>query len=176
MTEQGVLQRLRDLKDGDAAGLQQLTQDCVSACKEPVRTILDVWLQEGRHTTLCAFLCSQLTDLASGELLQRVEGAPVERRVHFMEMVVAQQLLFREYLLVAIEALLENHTPAGEAASGLRTCDGAYMLARRVVPLKPEAAKEFSTESGFLGLPEPKRTEEIKRWKGSDRWREIFPR
>jgi hypothetical protein len=120
--------------------------------------VLDAWAQ-GASSTACAFVCTKLHELAYHEMLQRAEKTPDPAlRVQLLDMVVSQQLLFREYLL----AVLHPDTPQ------------AYVLIRRLVdPLESEAEK-FSSEGEFLALDDHRQRGEMRRWADSETWRSLF--
>ena len=88
-----------------------------------------------------------------------------------MQIVVAQQLAFRELLLTVLEPLLKDRHAAGDT----RVCDEAYVLVRKIVTVDPGEASKFRTEGQFLALDPDGRSSEIKEWMQSKTWAEIFP-
>jgi hypothetical protein len=173
MTEQDVVGRLRMLSDSDGEGLWRLAGDIGTHCRGGARVVLDAWINgPPDRQTPCAFICSNLKELPVQELLARADAVAPERRVHFLEMVAAQQLRAREQILTTLEPLLKDPSPAGGA---YRTCDAAYLLIRRLVRLAAGEAAEFSTEGGFLSLGPEEKDKEIQRFKRSAAWQGIFP-
>jgi hypothetical protein len=173
MTAQDTLQRLHDLSESDADGLRSLAGEIASECRGAARTVLETWVNgPGDHEITCAFVCSELKELAVHEMLLRADSVEPARRVHLMEMVVDQQLAFRELTLTVLGPLLKDRSSAGPE---LRTCDAAYLLVRRIVPLNAAGAAQFSAESGFMALGEDQRDGEIGRWTESEAWKAIFP-
>ena len=173
MTEQDVVRRLRELSDADAEGLWRLAGDIGTHCRGGAGVVLDAWLNGPPDRQMpCAFICSNLKELPVHELLARADAVAAERRVHFLDMAVAQQLAAREQILTTLEPLLKDQSSAGGT---YRTCDAAYLLIRRLVRLGPGEAAEFSTESQFMSLGRYERGKEIQRFKNSAAWKAIFP-
>ena len=178
MTEQDLFLRLHELSESDADGLRKLAEEIGVICREPASTILTEWVggPPGRQIP-CAFVCSHLKELAVAEMLLQTDSVAPALRVHLMEMVATQQLVFRELMLTALEPLLKDLSPAGTTASGdeVRTCDAAYLLARKMVRLRASEAEQFSAEDEFTARKEIQRDDEIDQWLLSETWKEIFP-
>ncbi|MEW5977112.1 MAG: hypothetical protein AB1898_15025 [Acidobacteriota bacterium] len=177
MTEHEIYFRLHDLLPSDAAGLTRLASDVAQECREPSRTVLEVWKDAPDRGIVCAFTCAHLEELAFEEALSNADSVSPVLRAQFMETVVNQQLTFRELLLTVLEPLLKDQdlaewpTPAGST----RTSEAAYFLVRRIVMPGPDEASHFSTEEDFLRLDARGRAAEIKRWLCSQTWKRIFP-
>jgi hypothetical protein len=178
MTEPEIFRRLNELAEADADGLRKLAEEIDLICREPARTVLAEWIGgPPARQTPCAFVCSNLKELAIGEMLGRAQSVTAALRVQLMDMVVTQQLAFREIMLTVLEPLLQDFTriaaagPAGEQ----RACDAAYLLVRKIVPLSAAEAAQFATESQFTALEENQRNREIDEWLISERWKMIFP-
>ena len=172
MTEQEVFLRIHEISESDAEMLRQLAAEISWECRTPSRVVLDSWV--GRPQSLgipCATVCTELKELAVGEMLQRASSVDAGLRVQFMQIVVAQQLAFRELLLTVLEPLLKDRHAAGDT----RVCDAAYVLVRKVVTVDPGEAGKFRAESEFLALDPDGRSKEIKEWMQSKTWAEIFP-
>ena len=122
-------------------------------------------------------MCADLKELAVAEMLRQTDSVAPALRVHLMDMVVTQQLVFRELMLTALEPVLKDLTPAGTTASGdeLRTCDATYLLVRKIVRLSASEAGQFSTQDQFEALGQLERDSEIDQWLLSETWKEIFP-
>src|SRR5437879_1542616 len=122
MTEQEVFLRLHEIPESDSEMLRQLAAELSGECRTPSRVVLDSWLS-GPHSRgiPCATVCTELKELAVAELMQRASSVEPGLRVHFMQIVVAQQLAFRELLLTVLEPLLKDRHAAGET----RVCDAA---------------------------------------------------
>ena len=173
MTEQDVLRRLVELKETDPDGVRLLAAEIDAQCRGPARAVLDTWGNGAPDRDIpCAFVCSELKELAVDEMLRRADAVAPARRVLFMEMVVAQQGAFRELTLTVLEPLLKDKSPAG---AELRTCEAAYLLIRRMVTLRGAEAAEFSSEGSFVALSPDQREREIRRWTNSAAWKAIFP-
>lgn len=178
MTEQEVFRRLNELSHSDADGLRKLADEIALQCREPAVTVLTEWVGgPPSRKTPCAFVCSNLKELALGEMLGRADSTAPALRVQMMEMVATQQFAFRELMLTALEPLLQDLTPAGSTASGteLRTCDAAYLLVRKIVRRSGAGASQAFIESEFTALTEIEKDEEIERWLQSATWKELFP-
>jgi hypothetical protein len=178
MTEADVFRRLNELSEADADGLRRLAEEIDMICREPARTVLTEWLGGPPARQIpCAFACSNLKELAVDEMLGRAESVSPALRVQLMDLVVTQQLSFRELMLTVLEPLLQDVTPAGITASGeeLRTCDAAYLLVRKIVRLSAVDAEQFSNEDQFTALGEEQRDDEIDHWLRSETWTGIFP-
>ena len=178
MTEQDLFLRLHELSESDTDGLRKLAEEIGIVCREPARTILTEWAGGPPDRQIpCAFICAQLKELAVAEMLLQTDPAAPASRVHLMEMVVTQQLAFRELMLTALEPLLKDLSPAGTTASGdeVRTCDAAYLLARKMVRPRASEAEQFSAEDEFTARKEIQRDDEIDQWLLSETWKEIFP-
>jgi hypothetical protein len=178
MTEADIFRRLNELAEADTDGLQKLAAEIDLICREPARTVLAEWIGGApARQTPCAFVCSNLKELAVGEMLGRTESVAPALRVQLMDMVATQQLVFRELLLTALEPLLEDLTPAGttDSAGELRTCDAAYLMVRKIVRLSDSEARQFSAENQFTTLAESERDREIDQWMSSESWKSIFP-
>ena len=104
-------------------------------------------------------------------MLQRASSVDAGLRVQFMQIVVAQQLAFRELLLTVLEPLLKDRHAAGDT----RICDAAYLLVRKMVTVDAGEAGKFRAEGEFLGLDPDERSNEIKEWMQSKTWADIFP-
>ena len=177
MTEQDFHRRLYEAGDSNPDALSALAKDLDAEIREPVRTILAAWRQDpGRRRINCAYICAQLKELAIGEMLKESEAVPAVTRVQLMEMVVSQQLRFRELVLTALEPLLMDHGPASLADedSEFRANDVAYLTARKLVFTKEAEAKLVSSEKDFKGLAAEDRDTEINTWLFSETWRELF--
>src|SRR5258706_5917908 len=95
MTESEIFRRLNDLAEADADGLQKLAEEIDLICREPARTVLAEWLGgPPARETPCAFVCSNLKELAIGEMLGRAESVAPALRVQLMDTAVDQQLAF----------------------------------------------------------------------------------
>jgi hypothetical protein len=143
-----------------------------------VKILLAEWVSgPPQRQTPCAFICAHLKELAIAEMLRNADVVAPIMRVHLMEMVVTQQLAFRESMLTALEPLLQDLTPAGNTAipGELRICDTAYLLARKLVPVKTGEAEHFAAEDQFTALEPDQRNAEIDKWVLSETWNEIFP-
>jgi hypothetical protein len=178
MTEQDLFLRLHELSESDADGLRKLAEEIGIICREPARTVLAEWVGgPPDRQTPCAFVCSHLKELAVAEMLLQTDSVAPALRVHLMEMVVTQQLAFRELMLTALEPLLKDLSPAGTTASGdeVRTCDAAYLLSRKMVRPRASEAEQFSAEDEFTARKEIQRDDEIDQWLLSETWKEIFP-
>lgn len=159
MTSQDVYRRIYALAETDAEGLLTLAAEIAAPGRDAAQTVVDAWLGGGPPVA-CAFVCSQLRELACGELLRRAASAPPPGvRAQMLEQVVAQHLLFREYLLATLEP----------------TSAAAYLLIRRMVMPLPEEAEQFSSsEAQFLALGDLPRQEEMDRWAQSRSWKSLF--
>lgn len=160
MISSGALyQRLDALVETDAEAVQTLADEVAAAARETVRTVVDAWLQ-GLRPDACAFVCTHLGELACSELLHRAAVAPAPGvRAQMLEQMVAQHLLFREYLLVMLEP----------------TSAAAYLLIRRLVRPLPEEADQFSrSEAQFMELDALERDDEMMRWAESQTWTSLF--
>lgn len=178
MTEQDLFLRLHELSESDADGLRKLAEEIGITCREPARTVLAEWVGGSSDRQVpCAFVCSHLKELAVAEMLRQTDSVTPALRVHFMEMVATQQLVFRELMLTALEPLLKDLSPCGTTASGdeLRTCDAAYLLVRKIVRPSTSEAEQFSAEDQFNTLGQIQRDSEIDQWLLSETWKEIFP-
>src|SRR5258706_8461890 len=178
MTESEIFRRLNDLAEADADGLQKLAEEIDLICREPARTVLAEWLGgPPARETPCAFVCSNLKELAIGEMLGRAESVAPALRVQLMDTAVTQQLAFRELMLTALEPLLQDVTPIESTTSigEQRTCDAAYLLVRKLVRLSAADAGQFATEDQFNLLEESQRDREIDEWLKSESWKMIFP-
>jgi hypothetical protein len=178
MTEQDLFLRLRELSESDADGLRKLAEEIGILCREPARIVLTEWQGGPPDRQIpCAFICSLLKELAVAEMLVQTDSVAPASRAHLMEMVVTQQLVFRELMLTALEPLLRDFTPAGTTDSGeeVRTRDAAYLLVRKIVQLRASEAEQFSTEDEFTARKQTQRDEEIDEWLLSETWKEIFP-
>lgn len=178
MTEQDIFRRLNELSESDADGLRKLAEDIGTICRAPAKTVLTEWVGGPPDRQIpCAFICSQLKELAVSEMLRQTDSVAPALRVHLMEMVVTQQIAFRELMLTALEPLLRDLTPAGTTASGdeVRTCDAAYLLVRKIVRLKASESGRFSAKDQFEALGPIQRDSEIDQWLMSETWKEIFP-
>jgi hypothetical protein len=178
MTEAEIFRRLNELAEADADGLRKLAEEIDLICREPARTVLAEWIGgPPERQTPGAFVCSNLKELAVGEMLGRAQSVTPALRVQLMDMVVTQQLAFRETILTVLEPLLQDFTPiASTSATGeQRTCDAAYLLVRKIVPLSAAEAAQFATENQFAALEEIQRNCEIDEWLKSERWKMIFP-
>ncbi|SRR6266849_3061986 len=172
MTEQEVFLRIHEISESDTETLRQLAAEISSECRTPSRIVLDSWLSSPQSRGIpCATVCTELKELAVGELMQRASSAEQGLRVHFMQIVAAQQLAFRELLLTVLEPLLKDRHAAGET----RVCDAAYVQIRKMVTVDAAEASKFRTESEFLSLDPEGRLNEIKEWMQSKTWAEIFP-
>jgi len=178
MTEQDLFLRLHELSESDADGLRKLAEEIGILCREPARTVLTEWVGGPPDRQIpCAFICSQLKELAVVEMLRQTDSAAPALRVHLMEMVVTQQLVFRELMLTALEPLLRDMTPTGTTGltGDLRTCDAAYLLVRKIARPSASEADQFSNEDQFKALGQIQRENEIDQWLLSETWKEIFP-
>jgi hypothetical protein len=178
MTEDEILRGLYELSESDTEGLGKLAHEIGLQGREPASTVLTEWISgPARRQTLCALICSHLKELAVAEMLRQTDSVAPELRVHLMEMVVTQQLEFRELILTALEPLLQDLTTAGtsDSVGDLRTCDTAYLLVRKLVRVRDLEAKKFSAENQFTALEPDQKDIEIDRWLLSDTWKEIFP-
>jgi len=178
MTEQDLFLRLHELSESDADGLRKLAEEIGFQCREPARTVLAEWVGgPSDRQTPCAFICSHLKELAVAEMLRQTDSVASALRVHLMEMVATQQLVFRELMLTALEPLLRDITLAGTTASGedVRTCDAAYLLVRKLVRINASEIGQFSTEDQFDALGQTQRESEIDQWLLAETWKEIFP-
>ena len=172
MTEQEVFLRLHEIPESDSEKLSQLAAEISRECRTPSRIVLDSWLNSPQTRGIpCATVCTELKELAVGELMQRASSVEPGLRVHFMQIVVAQQLAFRELLLTVLEPLLKDRHAAGET----RTCDAAYVLVRKLVTVDETEAGKFRPDSEFQALDPDERSNEIKEWIKSKTWSEIFP-
>jgi hypothetical protein len=172
MTEQEVFLRLHEIPGSDSEKLSQFAEEISRQCSAPSRIALDSWLNSPQSRGIpCATVCTELKELAVGELMQRAGSVEPGLRVHFMQIVVAQQLAFRELLLTVLEPLLKDRHAAGET----RICDAAYALVRKLVTVDAGEASKFRSESEFLALDPNERSNEIKEWIESKAWTEIFP-
>jgi hypothetical protein len=177
MTEQDIFLRLHELSESDADGLRKLAEEIGFQCREPARTVLAEWVGgPPDRQTPCAFICSHLKELAIAEMLRQTDSVAAALRVHLMEMVVTQQLVFRELMLTALEPLLRDFTPTGTAGltGDLRTCDAAYLLVRKIVRPSASEADQFSREDQFKALGQIERENEIDQWLLSETWKGIF--
>lgn len=177
MTEPEIFRRLYDLSESDAEGLGKLSQEIGLQCREPVKILLAEWVAgPPQRETPCAFICAHLKELALAEMLRNADVVAPVMRVHLMEMVVTQQLAFRELILTALEPLLQDLTPARNTAASreLRNRDTAYLLVRKLVPVKAGEAEHFSAEGQFTALEPDRRDAEIDEWVLSETWKEIF--
>lgn len=177
MTEQEIFGRLYELADGDADGLGKLAQEIGFQCREPARTVLTEWIGGPPQRQIpCAFICSNLKELAVAEMLRQTDTIAPSLRVHLMEMVATQQLAFRALLLTALEPLLQDFTLAGTSDSGgeLRTCDAAYLLVRKIVHAQAAETEHFAAEDQFTAFNPNERDSEIEKWLLSKTWKEIF--
>jgi len=155
---QELYQRLYEIDEADAEKLRELAAEIATAAREPARAVLDVWAQ-GASATPCAFVCIQLRELAYREMLRRAETTSEPGlRVQLLEMVVDQQLRFREQLL----AMLQPDSPQ------------AYVLIRRLVEPLDADADPFPSEEEFLALDPPRQRKEMKRWAESRTWQSLF--
>ena len=178
MTEPEIFRRLNELVEADGDGLRKFAEEINVFCREPVRTVLTEWLAgPPARQTPCAFVCSNLKELAVGEMLGRAESVAPALRVQLMDMVATQQLAFRELMLIALEPLLQDFTPIESTGSTgeQRTCDAAYLLVRKLVRLSAADAGQFSTKDRFNLLEEDQRDHEIDEWLKSESWKMIFP-
>ena len=172
MTEQEVFLRIHEISESDAELLRQLAADISWECRTPSRVVLDSWVGSPQSLGIpCATVCTELKELAVGEMLERANSVDPGLRVQFMQIVVAQQLAFRELLLTVLEPLLKDRHAAGDT----RVCDAAYVLVRRVVTVDAGEASKFRAEGEFLALGPDERSNEIKEWMESKTWAEIFP-
>lgn len=160
MTEQQVFLRLHDLADGDQDGLARLSSEIRTECREPARTVL-----ASPDRPVRAFVCRHLEELAIGEMLDAAGSADAATRVQLMEMVLDRHLVLREYLLTVLKPMLDDLTPG---TPPMRTCDAAYLLARRLVSPQNDPGQ-------FMALDERKRDAEISEWKSSEEWETVFP-
>jgi len=178
MTEQDVIRRLSEISESDAEGLQRLAEEIGAYCRAPARTVLAEWTGgPPDRQPLCAFVCSDLKELAVAEMMRQADAVTPAQRVQLMEMVATRQLAFRELMLTALEPLLRDVTPAGipGIAGEMRTCDAAYHLVRKIVTPEGPEGSQFSSENEFLALDADARTDEIRRWMRSNTWCAIFP-
>ena len=178
MTESEIFRRLNELAEADADGLQKFAAEIDLICREPTQTVLTEWLAgPPARQTPCAFVCSNLKELAVGEMLGRAGSVAPTLRVQLMDMVATQQLAFRELMLIALEPLLQDFTPIESTSSTgeQRTCDAAYLLVRKLVRLSAAEAGQFSTEDQFNLFEENQRDREIDEWLKSESWKMIFP-
>ena len=172
MTEQEVFLRIHEISESDAEMLRQLAAEISWECRTPSRVVLDSWVSSPQSLGIpCATVCTELKELAVGEMLQRASSVEPGLRVQFMQIVVAQQLAFRELLLTVLEPLLKDRHAAGDT----RVCDAAYVLVRKIVTVDPGEASKFRAEGEFLALDPDERSNEIKEWMQSKTWAEIFP-
>ena len=179
MNEQDISRRLHVLSESDVDGLQRLADEIGLQCRGPAATVLTEWISgpPDRHTP-CAFVCSELKELAVAEMLCQTDSVAPALRVHLMDMVTTQQLAFRELILTVLEPLLQDLTTAGTTGSDddeLRTCDAAYLLVRNIVPLSAAEAGQVSAENKFTALGQNQRDHEIDEWLLSETWKGIFP-
>lgn len=178
MIGQEVFRCLNELSVSDADGLRKLAGEIAFHCRQPASTVLADWIGGApTRQTPCAFVCSGLKELAVDEMLGCAESVAPALRVQLMDMVVTQQLAFRELMLTVLEPLLQDTTPVGSAGSigELRTCDAAYLLVRKVVHLGATNAGQFIDEEQFKALEETYRDREIDEWMLSESWKAIFP-
>jgi hypothetical protein len=172
MTEQEVFLRIHEIAESDQEKLGQLAAEISWECHTPSRIVLDSWLGSPQSRGIpCATVCTELKELAVGELMQRAGSVDPGLRVHFMQIVVAQQLAFRELQLTVLEPLLKDRHAAGET----RVCDAAYVLVRKLVTVDSTEASKFRSESDFLALGTDERSAEIKEWTRSKTWTTLFP-
>jgi hypothetical protein len=171
MTEQEVFLRIHEIAESDPEKLGQLAAEIAWECRTPSRIVLESWLGSPQSREIpCATVCTELKELAVAELMQRAGSVDPGLRVHFMQMVVAQQLAFRELQLTVLEPLLKDRHAAGE----IRVCDAAYALVRKLVTVKAEEVGKFRPEGEFPALGTDERSAEIKEWIKSTTWTEIF--
>lgn len=178
MTEQDFYRRLNEIEGSNPEGLSALANDVNTQIREPVWTVLAEWRKDpGRQRIKCSYVCSQLKELAVGDMLKEADGVAAVTRVQLMEMVVTQQLRFRELVLAALEPLLVDHASAGRSDedSELRANDVAYLTARKLVSTKEAEAELFSSEKDFKALGANQRDTEIETWLLSETWLELFP-
>jgi len=159
VTEQQVFARIHELADGDQEGLARLSGEIKAECREPARTVLASPDRPAR-----AFVCRHLEELAVGEMLDAAGSAEPGMRVQLMEMVLDRHLVLREYLLTVLQPMLDDITPGAP----MRTCDAAYLLARRLVSPEDKPGE-------FMTLDEGQRDAEIGEWKSSEAWQTVFP-
>jgi hypothetical protein len=175
VTQEDIFDRIYNLSASDADGLGKLAQEVGFHCREPAKTVLAELIGgPPERKTPCAFICTQLKELAVGEALRHTDSAPPPLRVQLMEMVVTQQLTFRELMLTALEPLLED-VSSGDSDEELRTCDVAYLIVRKLVRVGATEVKNFSGEEQFKALAPNQRDIEIEKWLISATWKEIFP-
>lgn len=178
MTPGDIFDRIYNLSESDANGLGKLAHEVGLQCREPAKTVLAEWIGgPPQRQTPSAFICTQLKELAVGEMLSHTDSAAPPLRVQLMEMVVTQQLTFRELMLTALEPLLEDVSSGGttDSDADLRTCDVAYLIVRKIVRVRANEAENFSAEEQFKALAPNERDIEIEKWLISGTWKEIFP-
>jgi hypothetical protein len=171
MIEQEVFLRIHEISESDAELLRQLAAEISWECRTPSRVVLDSWVSSPQSLGIpCATVCTDLKELAVGEMLQRAASVDPGLRVQFMQIVTAQQLVFRELLLIVLEPLLKDRHAAGDT----RICDAAYVLVRKLVAVDATEAGKFKSESEFLALDVDERSTEIRGWTRSKTWTTLF--
>ena len=174
MTEQEVFSRVHGIAEGDQEELAKLSREIAAECREPARTILETWRGRPRcGEACCAFVCRHLEELAVGEMLDAAGPANAAMRVQLMEMAVERYLVLREYLLTILKPMLDQ-IDSVQLGTSMRTCDGAYLLARRLVPVHTEEAEKFTEPGAFLALDNRVKDREITEWKLSETWEKVF--
>jgi hypothetical protein len=177
MTEQEVFQRIHEVPESNPEALRQVAGDIAWECRRASRVVLDHWISKPQQSGIpCATLCTTLKELAVAEMLQRAGSVEAGLRVQLMEIVTAQQLAFRELILMVLEPLLKDQR-SGDVGGGvrMRSCDAAYLMVRKLVPLAPAEASQFRSEADFLAIDSDERLDEIGQWIKSASWTEIFP-
>ena len=72
MTEQEVFLRIHEISESDAEMLRQLAAEISWECRTPSRVVLDSWVSSPQSLGIpCATVCTELKELAVGEMLQR---------------------------------------------------------------------------------------------------------
>lgn len=111
------------------------------------------------------YLALQLEDFALGAVLERADACSASRRRQFLSWLVEGERRQRAMVLVRVEKLLGDRSPAGPAGEGREThgqapvgrvCDEAYLLARRL--LTPPPADSSDGGPGVAGSPPAART------------------
>src|SRR5512132_3130228 len=106
MTEPEIFRRLNELAEADVDGIRKFAEEINLICREPARTVLAEWIGgPPARQTPCAFVCSNLKELAIGEMLGCAPSVNPALSVQLMDLVVTQQVVFRELLLTVLEPL-----------------------------------------------------------------------